>query len=210
MSTMRRLQLAAVGVFLVAYSVLSHYCNSNPQAHDLGAALSLAPMLIIVVVLIWRWAGVLSAAIAAAAAAILLRSFWQQLAQNYTVVSLIQQCSFYAIMALSFALSLLKNRVPLCTQFADKVHGPLTALELRYTRQVTAAWAVFFAVIGAATFLLFEIVPLRIWSMFVNFGSLPLMLLMFAAEIAVRRRVLPKTPHGGLIATLRVYLENSP
>ena len=40
----------------------------------------------------------------------------------------------------------------LCTQLADKVHGPLSALELRYTRRVTAAWTLFFVLNVAATF----------------------------------------------------------
>jgi len=40
--------------------------------------------------------------------------------------------------------------------------------------------------------------------------SLPLILLMFVAEYAVRHRVLPKVQRNGLIATLRVYFANPP
>jgi hypothetical protein len=68
-----RLQLAAVIVLLGAYSLLSHYSTSRPQARDLGAALALAPMLIIGFVLIWRWTGALQALFAAAAAWFLLQ-----------------------------------------------------------------------------------------------------------------------------------------
>jgi uncharacterized membrane protein len=201
----RRLQLAAVIAFLIAYSVLSHYSNSNPQAHDLGAALALGPMLAIGLVLLWRLYGVLLAILAAAAAAFLLHRYWPLLTQNFPIVYLIQQCGFYAIMAFTFGRSLLKGRVPLCTQLADKVHGPLSALELRYTRNVTTAWVIFFLLNMALTAVLFEFSPLRVWSLFVNFFSLPLILLMFVAEYAVRRRVLPQVPRSGLIATLRVY-----
>jgi uncharacterized membrane protein len=208
MASRRRLQLAAVAVILVAYPVLSHYSNSNPRAQDLGAALALAPMLTLGLVLIWRWSGTLIAVLTAAAAALLLRAFWLLFAENFSIVYLIQQCGFYAIMAFTFGRSLLKGRVPLCTQFADKIHGPLSALELRYTRSVTIAWAVFFLANMAVTFLLFEFAPLRIWSLFVNFLSLPLILLMFVAEYAVRRRVLPQVQRSGLIATLRVYFAN--
>jgi uncharacterized membrane protein len=174
----------------------------------LGAALALAPMLTLGLVLIWRWSGTLIAVLTAAAAALLLRAFWLLFAENFSIVYLIQQCGFYAIMAFTFGRSLLKGRVPLCTQFADKIHGPLSALELRYTRSVTIAWAVFFLANMAVTFLLFEFAPLRIWSLFVNFLSLPLILLMFVAEYAVRRRVLPQVQRSGLIATLRVYFAN--
>jgi uncharacterized membrane protein len=92
---------------------------------------------------------------------------------------------------------------------ADKVHGPLGGAELRYTRQVTAAWGWFFIANMALTLLLYALVPLAVWSLFVNFFALPLIGLMFAAEYAVRRQVLKQVHTGGLIATLRVYFADS-
>jgi uncharacterized membrane protein len=210
MASGRRLQLAAVVLFFIAYSVLSHYSNLNPQAHDLRTALALAPMLILGMVLLWRWSGAFMALLAAAATAYLLRAFWPLFAQNFSIVYLLQQTGFYSIMAFTFGRSLRKGSVPLCTQLADKVHGPLSALELRYTRQVTLAWVIFFLCDVAANFLLFEFAPLSVWSVFVNFCSLPLILLMFVAEYAVRRRVLPQVQRNGLVATLRVYFADSP
>jgi uncharacterized membrane protein len=210
MASGRRLQLAAVVLFFIAYSLLSHYSNLNPQAHDLRTVLALAPMLTLGLVLLWRWSGALMALLAAAAAAYLLRAFWPLFAQNFSIVYLLQQAGFYSIMAFTFGRSLRKGSIPLCTQIADKVHGPLSALELRYTRQVTVAWVIFFLGNVAANFLLFEFAPLSVWSVFVNFCSLPLILLMFAAEYAVRRRVLPQVQSSGLIATLRVYFADSP
>jgi uncharacterized membrane protein len=208
MTAGRRLQLAAVAVFFIAYSALSHYSNLNPQAQTLGAGLALGPMLIIGFVLIWRLSGAALAVLAAAAAGFLLQRYWPLLTQNFPIVYLIQQCGFYAIMAFTFGRSLLSGRIPLCTQLADKVHGPLSALELRYTRHVTIAWVIFFLLNAAVTILLFEFASMRSWSLFVNFFSLPLILLMFVAEYAVRRRVLPKVQRNGLIATLRVYFAN--
>ncbi|MEA3175818.1 MAG: hypothetical protein QOF42_3229, partial [Gammaproteobacteria bacterium] len=70
---------------------------------------------------------------------------------------------------------------------------------------VTLAWTLFFVGNLAVTFVLFAFAPLRIWSFFVNFVSLPLVLLMFVVEFAVRRRVLPQVQRHGLIATLRIY-----
>ena len=210
MASGRRLQLAAVLLFFIAYSVLSHYSNLNPQAHDLRTVLALAPMLTLGLVLLWRWSGTLVTLLAAAAAAYLLRAFWPLFAQNFSIVYLVQQTGFYSIMAFTFGRSLRAGSVPLCTQLADRVHGPLSALELRYTRQVTVAWVLFFLCNVAANFLLFEFAPLRVWSVFVNFCSLPLILLMFAAEYAVRRRVLPQVQGSGLVAALRVYFADSP
>jgi uncharacterized membrane protein len=209
MATGRRAQLAAVLLFFIAYSVLSHYSNLNPQAYDLRTLLALAPMLTLGLVLLWRWSGAIVALLGAAATAFLLRACWPLLAQNFSIVYLLQQAGFYSIMAFTFGRSLRTGSVPLCTQLADKVHGPLSDLELRYTRQVTLAWTVFFLLNVAVNFLLFEFAPLRVWSLFVNFCSLPLILLMFVAEYAVRRRVLPQVQRNGLIATLRVYFADS-
>jgi uncharacterized membrane protein len=210
MASGRRLQLAAVVLFFIAYSATSHYSNLNPQARDLAVALALAPMLTLGMVLLWRWRGPWVALVCAAAAALALRSSWSTLLQNFSIVYLVQQAGFYSMMAFTFARTLRKDRVPLCTQFADRVHGPLSALELRYTRNVTIAWSAFFLGNLATTFLMFEFAPLRVWSMFANFISLPLILLMFVAEYAVRLCVLPKVPRNGLLATLRVYFADSP
>jgi uncharacterized membrane protein len=206
----RRLQLAAVVLFFAAYAVLSHYSNINPQAQDLGATLAFAPLLILGVALVWRSSGMLTAALVAVAGGLTLREFWPLFAQNFPVVVLIQQCGVYSILAFSFGRSLVQGRVPLCTEFAHKIHGPLGPPELRYTRKVTIAWVIFFLLNVAVTLLLFAFAPPRIWSLFVNFLSAPLVLLMFAAEYAVRRRVLPQVMRSGLIATLRVYFANPP
>jgi uncharacterized membrane protein len=201
----RRLQIVAVAVLLIAYAGLSHYSNSNSQARDLATLLALAPMLTLGGLMVWRWNGLLLALLLGAAVLLLLHHYWSLLIEEFSIVYLIQQAGFYVLMAWTFGRTLFKGRVPLCTEFADKIHGPLTALELRYTRGVTWAWVLFFLGNLSLTFVLFALAPLRTWSFFVNFVSLPLVLLMFVVEFAVRRRVLPQVHRHGLIATLRIY-----
>jgi uncharacterized membrane protein len=201
----RRLQIVAVAVLLIAYAGLSHYSNSNSQARDLATLLALAPMLTLGGLMVWRWNGLLLALLLGAAVLLLLHHYWSLLIEEFSIVYLIQQAGFYVLMAWTFGRTLFKGRVPLCTEFADKIHGPLTALELRYTRGVTWAWVLFFLGNLSLTFVLFALAPLRTWSFFVNFVSLPLVLLMFVVEFAVRRRVLPQVQRHGLIATLRIY-----
>ena len=96
------------------------------------------------------------------------------------------------LLVASFAGSLRPGATALCTELADKLHGPLTPREVHYSRRVTAAWALFFAAIVAITVVLFAAAPLRVWSLFANFCILPLVALMFTAEYAVRCRVLPQ------------------
>jgi uncharacterized membrane protein len=205
----RRLQPAAVIIIIVAYAGLSHYGNTAARTHDLAVGLALGPLLAVGLVLMWSWAGPWAALGAAAATALLLGLYWPVLERDFSVVYLLQEGGFYSLMAASFARSLFGQRIALCTAVADKVHGPLTAQEVLYTRRVTAAWAVFFVSIAAATLAFFLFAPLRIWSLFANFCVLPLIGLMFAAEYALRRHVLPNVPRPGILAAVRVYFAGS-
>jgi uncharacterized membrane protein len=206
----RRLQLAAIIVFVVAYAGLSHYANSVAKTHILGIGLAAGPVLAVGLLLLWRSSPLWVALLAAVVAALLLRHFWPVLEENFSWVYLLQEGGFYSLMAASFGYSLLGNRVPLCTRLADKVHGPLTPQEVLYTRRVTAAWTLFFVLMTAATFGLFGFAPLRTWSLFANFCAVPLMALMFVAEYAVRRRVLPQVQRRGILAAVRIYFASSP
>jgi uncharacterized membrane protein len=205
----RRLQLAAIVAFVVVYAGLSHYSNSVAKTHDLGVGLALGPLLTVGILLVWRWGHPGVAILAAAATAVLLRHYWPALEQNFALVYLLQEGGFYGLMAVSFGLSLFGGREALCTQLADKVHGPLTTQEVLYTRRVTAAWALFFVLVTAATLFLFVLAPLRIWSLFANFCVLPLIGLMFAGEYAIRRRALPQVARRGILAAVRVYFASS-
>ncbi len=209
MSWRRRLELASIIAFLVAYAGLSHYSNSAAETHDLGVGLALAPVLTVGLILIWRWTHLWIALLAAAAAAVLLRELWPILERNFPLVYLVQESGFYGLMAVSFGQSLVGSRVALCTQLADKLHGPLTPQEVLYTRRVTAAWALFFIVVTAATLGLFASASLRTWSLFANFCVPPLIGLMFAGEYAVRRHALPQAPRRGILSAVRVYFAGS-
>jgi uncharacterized membrane protein len=206
----RRLQLAAVILFVVVYAALSHYSNSMAKTHDLGVGLAVGPVLTVGLLLLWRWTHLVVALLAAVAVAALLRHYWPVLEGSFTWVYLIQEGGFYCLMAASFGQSLLGDRVALCTQLADKIHGPLTPQEVIYTRRVTAAWTLFFLLIVVATVGFFRFAPLRIWSLFANFCVLPLIGLMFVAEYAVRKRALPQVRRRGILAAVRVYFASSP
>jgi uncharacterized membrane protein len=205
----RRLQLTAIITVVVAYAGLSHYANTAARTRDLGVGLALGPLLAVALVLVRRWAGPWAAAGAAGGAVLLLSLYWPVLEKDFSVVYLLQEGGFYSLMAASFGRSLFGQRVALCTRVADKVHGPLTAQEVLYTGRVTAAWALFFGSITAATLGFFLFAPLSTWSLFANFCVLPLIGLMFVAEYAVRRHVLPKAPRPGILAAVRVYFASS-
>lgn len=85
-----------------------------------------------------------------------------------------------------FARTLKNEKVPLVTMMARSVHGSLTPdLEI-YTRHVTIAWSLFFAMQISGSILLFFFASLENWSMFINILSTPLIVLVFLCEYTYR------------------------
>ena len=206
MAWVRSFKFAVVAALVIGYAVLSHYGNSSPDAKWLGAALSLAPVLLIGALLAWRWAPPLVAASITALGAVLVFHFWSAFERNYEWADLVQQCAVYALIAGSFGRSLCAGRIPLCTQLAAKLHGPLTPQEVTYTRHATTAWTVFYALTAALILALFFLASLRVWSLFVNFAIFGLIALMCLVDHAIRRKVLPPRPGLGILAALRQSL----
>jgi uncharacterized membrane protein len=202
----RRLQSAAACVTIAVYAGLSYTSNAMAGGRDLGTALALAPITAVATIVAWRAAPRAVAALCYAGLAGLIIGLWPVFRQNYPLINLLQDSSLYGLLGFTFGRSLRAGRVALCTRLAAQEHGPLSTDEVRYTRQVTAAWTLFFFVITAASILLFVAAPLRIWSFFMNLCVLPLVGAMFIAEYQVRRRVLPGVKRTSLLAALRVYL----
>jgi len=199
----QQIQVTAILVLIIGYAVLSHYSASSPDKKGLGAALSIGPVLLISVVLLWRWTRPLIALLVAVSLCALLYDYWPAVERNYEWADLAQQCGAYSLVALSFARSLFGGRVPMCTQLAGKLHASLTAAEISYTRHATVAWAVFYGLMALTILTLFFAAPLRVWSLFVNFVAFALIMLMGIADHAIRRRVLPRRADGGILALIQ-------
>lgn len=126
---------------------------------------------------------------------------------GFVTVSAVTHWAIYAGLLLTFALTLRPGREPLITGMARRMHGPLTPELARYTRCVTLAWSLFFAAQLALSVGLFCLAPLVAWSFFVNILDIPLVVAMFAAEYAVRLRVLRDPPRHSLAAILKMVGE---
>jgi uncharacterized membrane protein len=94
-----------------------------------------------------------------------------------------------------FGRTLAPGREPLVTAIARLVRGRLDPAVERYTRQVTWAWCGFFASNAAVSVALAAFAPLAAWSLYTNVLGAPLVVLMFAAEYAHRRRRFPALEH---------------
>jgi uncharacterized membrane protein len=202
----RWLRRGLIAASILIYALLAHYSNASPDAHALGAALAVGPLLLALALAVRRSPHPLIAFVLVAplTVALLLLS-WGHIERNFTLMILLQQCGAYLTLTLVFGRSLLRGEVPLCTRWAAMVHGPLPPDVQRYTRAVTAAWTVFFVSISLLSAALYTWAPLRVWSVFANFLTLPLAALMFLGEYALRQRVLPSMRRITLRDTARAY-----
>jgi uncharacterized membrane protein len=205
--TLGKWRWVALGAGLLSYAVLAHLSNSVPQAKSLGVILAVAPALIGCILLGWRTRYRAATLAVSVLVGLLVVLIWPLLQRHFSWLFLLQQISIYGVLATLFGRSLAAPHTPLCTQWADLLHGPLTPELLRYTRQVTAAWTLFFVGLVGVLLLLFWLAPLKIWSAFDNFCTLPLVALMFVAEHGVRRRRLPQLPPTSLSSTVSIYLQ---
>jgi uncharacterized membrane protein len=204
--TPRWLRHALVAASIVFYALLEHYANTTRGNAAFGAALAVAPLLAAWLLLArrtpWPRLSLLAASLLAGS---LLVQCWSRIERNFSLMFMLQQAGLYLILAFGFGRSLGAGQVPLCTRWATIVHGPLSEPVRRYTRSVTLAWTIFFVAIGLSSVVLYALAPLRAWSFFSNFLTLPLAALMFAIEYEVRRRRLPWMQRASLADTARAY-----
>ncbi|HRK77748.1 MAG TPA: hypothetical protein PLQ95_04340 [Thiobacillus sp.] len=201
----RWIVIAAAGV---AYSVLAHYSAATSAATtfpSLGVAVSLAPSLAILLGLTWRLPMKLAMLLLWAIVAGLLWGFWEALERNFSWVYFLQHAATYAMLAAAFGVTLARGRQPLCTRFAEVVHGSLTSEEARYSRQVTLAWTLFLLAVSLVSCALFFLASIEVWSVFANFLSFPLVMLMFVVEYRIRLRKLPHQKKHSIMDGARAY-----
>ncbi len=205
----RSVRTIAIAVAVIAYALLAHFSNAVPGNENLGAILAIAPLWFAAVVLAWRSKRRRLGLLACALAVLLAYAAWGDLRSHFAWLYLLQQVGAYGLLGISFGRSLRPQHVPLCTRFATLVHGQLSAAATRYTREVTVAWTVFFAVMSSALLLFYVALPLAAWSVFANFCTAPLVALMFVAEYLVRHRVLPEMQHASILDTVRAVFRGA-
>jgi uncharacterized membrane protein len=187
--------ILAVVVF-VLYALLVHHINATGQVSSLGATLALLPIFLIVLAFAFKSHPLKGITLLSISSAIAW-NLWPFIMRNTSYIFWLLDVGLMAVLLMTFARTLKPGRKPLCVGFAEIMNqGPLPAAHEIYARRVTIAWVLFFA-------------PLTIWSIFVNFVTLPLVGLMFVAEYLVRRRVLTNLPEGNVLDAVRTYMQHS-
>jgi uncharacterized membrane protein len=197
-----KLQWGGTLALVIGYAALSHYSYSQ-EAKSLGAALSLTPVILAGIFLLGRWTRPLIALLAAALLGALLYRYWPVVEQNYSWSDFLQQSVLYGLVAIAFVRSLFGDRVPLCTQLAGQLHGALAPVEIHYMHRATLAWAAFYILLTTTIVILYFVAPLRIWSLFVNFAALGLIVVAAIVDFTIRYLVLPRRPGDGIVAIIR-------
>ena len=104
-----------------------------------------------------------------------------------------------------FWRTLLKGKVPLISQIASHINGPLEPEILAYARHATIAWCIFFTLQVSSSLLLYFFAPLYYWSFFINVLDLPMLMLMFVAEHTYRRFRFPDHTRTSIMKVIEVY-----
>jgi uncharacterized membrane protein len=202
-------KLLGIAAVVIGYAVLANYTNQSGEASTLGALVAIAPVTLTILALAWRSAQrplMLGLVVIAGGSLWLV---WPVLKQHFGWIYWLEHESVQWLLLIAFGRTLLANRQPLCTQFAEIVHGPLLPRHARYARQVTIAWTIFFAGMIVISTCLFFIQPVAIWSIFANFIFLPLVGLMFIVEYAVRKFLLPDLDQANIMDAVRAFMHHS-
>ena len=196
-------------VLIIGYALLSHLSAISATPGLTGALVAVAPMLGLLFLMAWRSARrhyLLALWLAVCA---LLYGLRGELVAHYNWVFLLEHAGTYAALCASFGLTLRHAQTPMISRFAAIVHGELTPRQTRYTRSLTWVWALYFGCISGLSLLLFWLAPIKVWSTFAYLLGMPLLLVMFAAECAVRLSWLPPAERAGPLQSIRAYRQAS-
>jgi uncharacterized membrane protein len=109
----------------------------------------------------------------------------------------------YGTLFVVFAATLLPGRTDVVTRVARRLNPRFHAGMQSYTRRVTMAWCGFFAGQIMVSALLLRFAPEQWWLLFINGLNVPLLLLMFVAEYAIRRRRFPGSQSADIATMVR-------
>lgn len=205
-SIVRGLIIAAL---VIGYPLLAHFTNTSAHSRNLGAWVAITPVLLIALALAWRSPRRIIMLGVLALMCVALWAVWPAVEHHFGLVYWLTHAGIQLILFMTFGRTLIAGRKPLCIRFAEAVHAPLTPRHETYARQVTLVWTLFFAAMALTSTLLFFLAPLTTWSVFANFLTPLLVVLMFVAEYLVRRRVIPAMRHSHILDAVRAFRDTS-
>ncbi len=216
------LKTMLVIAFIIIYVTLSHIALAVHDAHRIWRQIAMLMLLVpmssivcwaVVAVLkqlgaskVLRLSGGVLMAISLAYAILV---FWPLLLARLDLIYLIEHIGTNSMLCWFFAHTLFGGRTPIITTLARTIHADMPANVERYTRQVTVAWSLFFALQVLLSLLIFNLASIETWSLFANVLNWPLVILMFVVEYACRKRVNRDFPHATIKESIDAYFKSS-
>ena len=199
----RRGLLAAA--FVAVYALLAHYTSATPDIGAWAVVPACAPMAVIGFGIARESRRGLLAWLAGLAACAALAWYWPRLSNPVAWLYFLQHVGINGSLGLLFGRTLVGARRPLCTDFAHAMHGQVSPALARFTRQLTIAWTLFFAIMVTLSVLLFFFGPIEVWSVLANILTLPLVGAMFVLQSAVSKLLLAPEEQVGILAAVRAF-----
>ena len=194
-----------LAVSALAYVLACHWLMTRAPASSWNAVVVVGPMLALIAVQARVRQQRAIAALCALGVAGLLWQAWHGGGVAPQVLYLLQHVAIHIALAVLFALTLRRGQQPLITALARRVHGSLTPDMEAYSRRVTIAWAIYFAVMAGVSILLFTTTTFDIWATFANLGTPLAIVVMFVAEHVLRYRLHPEFERATLGAAMNAY-----
>ncbi|MDR2154343.1 MAG: hypothetical protein LBE78_04870 [Burkholderiaceae bacterium] len=194
--------LAPLGL-VVGYGLGAQWLMRHAPHHLLTVLFVLGPGLLGICAALWSagrrvWA---TLPLIAGACALGWWSAWRG-PPDVSVLYMAEYVSLYSVLAWLFWRSL--RGKPLITQLARSVHRLTPEME-RYTVKITRAWALYFAVMGLLSLLLFAMLPFNWWVLYTSVVS-PLTLgAFFITEHVLRYRWHPEFERASFWDSARAW-----
>jgi len=192
-------------VVSVGFAIAAHLAIVEDVGPAVGTLLSLIPLAVLALWLARRARRRAPALLALAVLAAALWLGWGALERGFPNLLFIEHAGAMLVLAIAFGRTLAGQRDSLCTRFARMLHSTLPPEVERYTRKVTGAWTIFFAVLFVLSCALYLGGFLAAWSLLANILTPILIAAMFMVEYAVRHRVLPGWERVGVLGGIRAF-----
>ena len=205
-----RLSLLAAAAAMLAYQFALHKLTTSGQFTPGVLLLALLPF---IAAAVWGGIAELGIALTLSLIAFLAVLAWAAASffglPNAAFALGLPHLSANLLLLWFFARTLRSGQEPLITSLARRLSRTELTPELeRYTRRVTLAWSVFFALQIATSLALYLAGQLTAWSTFINILNGPSIALMFVAEYGYRMLRFRDIEHSSLLAGLDVFARN--
>lgn len=202
----RLLRGLALIALLPAWAVAAWVGSSGRGSPDFNAAVGAAPIVAFLAMVLWRMRHPLGVAAGCLVLAVALAGLWPSLRLNAGLLYFIEHIGTHLALGAVFGRTLFGPGEPLITRFARIANrGVLSARQLRFTRQATRAWTVFFFGNAALSALIHALAPPAVWSIYASLLTAPLIGLMFVAEHLWRLYALPPEERPSVADVVRVW-----